>query len=142
MPERKIRVLVAKPGLDGHDRGAKVIAAALRDAGMEVIYTGLHQTPEMVVSAAIQEDVDVVAMSILSGAHMTLFPRVQEMLEAEGADHILLTGGGIIPEEDMRALESRGIGKLFGPGTPTGEAVEYIRSWFAEHGRDRESAEA
>jgi methylmalonyl-CoA mutase, C-terminal domain len=142
MSERKIRVLVAKPGLDGHDRGAKVIAAALRDAGMEVIYTGLHQTPEMVVSAAIQEDVDVVAMSILSGAHMTLFPRVQEMLAAEGADHILLTGGGIIPEEDMRDLEGRGIGKLFGPGTPTTEAVEYIRSWFAGHGRDREAAEA
>ncbi|HET6232271.1 MAG TPA: cobalamin B12-binding domain-containing protein [Longimicrobiaceae bacterium] len=141
MPERKIRVLVAKPGLDGHDRGAKVIAAALRDAGMEVIYTGLHQTPEMVVAAAVQEDVDVVAMSILSGAHMTLFPRVQELLEEEGADHILLTGGGIIPEEDMAALEKRGVGKLFGPGTTTGAAVEYIRSWFSEHGRDREAAE-
>ncbi|HEX2093859.1 MAG TPA: cobalamin B12-binding domain-containing protein [Longimicrobiaceae bacterium] len=140
MPERKIRVLVAKPGLDGHDRGAKVIAAALRDAGMEVIYTGLHQTPEMIVSAAIQEDVDVVAMSILSGAHMTLFPRVQELLREEGADHILLTGGGIIPEEDMEALRKQGIGRLFGPGTPTGEAVGYIRSWFAEHGRDRELA--
>jgi methylmalonyl-CoA mutase, C-terminal domain len=139
MPERKIRVLVAKPGLDGHDRGAKVIAAALRDAGMEVIYTGLHQTPEMIINAAIQEDVDVVAMSILSGAHMTLFPAVQEALAAEGADHILLTGGGIIPEEDMRVLESRGIGKLFGPGTTTGAAVEYIRQWFAEHGRDREA---
>ncbi len=139
MPERKIRVLVAKPGLDGHDRGAKVIAAALRDAGMEVIYTGLHQTPEMIVNAAIQEDVDVVALSILSGAHMTLFPAVQEALKAEGADHILITGGGIIPEEDMRALESRGIGKLFGPGTTTGQAVEYIATWFAEHGRDREA---
>ncbi|HYH81941.1 MAG TPA: cobalamin B12-binding domain-containing protein [Longimicrobium sp.] len=140
MSERKIRVLVAKPGLDGHDRGAKVIAAALRDAGMEVIYTGLHQTPEMVVNAAIQEDVDVVAMSILSGAHMTLFPRVKELLDAEGADHILITGGGIIPEEDMQALEGKGIGKLFGPGTTTGAAVEYIRDWFAEHGRDRELA--
>nr|ANY58065.1 Methylmalonyl-CoA mutase [uncultured bacterium] len=139
MPERKIRVLVAKPGLDGHDRGAKVIAAALRDAGMEVIYTGLHQTPEMIINAAIQEDVDVVAMSILSGAHMTLFPAVQEALAAEGADHILLTGGGIIPEEDMRVLESRGIGKLFGPGTTTGAAVQYIRDWFAENGRDREA---
>lgn len=139
MPERKIRVLVAKPGLDGHDRGAKVIAAALRDAGMEVIYTGLHQTPEMVVNAAIQEDVDVVAMSILSGAHMTLFPAVQQALAAEGADHILITGGGIIPEEDMKALEGKGIGKLFGPGTTTGQAVEYIRQWFAEHGRDREA---
>ena len=140
MPERKIRVLVAKPGLDGHDRGAKVIASALRDAGMEVVYTGLHQTPEMVVSAAVQEDVDVVAMSILSGAHMTLFPAVQDALAAEGADHILLTGGGIIPEEDMQALAGRGIGRLFGPGTTTGAAVEYIRGWFAEHGRDREVA--
>jgi methylmalonyl-CoA mutase C-terminal domain/subunit len=141
MSERKIRVLVAKPGLDGHDRGAKVIAAALRDAGMEVVYTGLHQTPEMVVNAAIQEDVDVVAMSILSGAHMTLFPRVRELLAAEGADHILITGGGIIPEEDMAALEAQGIGKLFGPGTTTGAAVEYIRQWFAENGRDRELVE-
>ena len=140
MSERKIRVLVAKPGLDGHDRGAKVIAAALRDAGMEVIYTGLHQTPEMIVNAAIQEDVDVVALSILSGAHMTLFPRVKELLDAEGADHILITGGGIIPEEDMSDLEGQGIGKLFGPGTTTGAAVEYIREWFAEHGRDREVA--
>lgn len=141
MSERKIRVLVAKPGLDGHDRGAKVIAAALRDAGMEVIYTGLHQTPEMVVSAAIQEDVDVVAMSILSGAHMTLFPRVRALLAEEGVEHVLLTGGGIIPEEDMEALRGQGIGRLFGPGTPTGEAVEYIRQWFAEHGRDREAVE-
>jgi methylmalonyl-CoA mutase C-terminal domain/subunit len=140
MSERKIRVLVAKPGLDGHDRGAKVIASALRDAGMEVIYTGLHQTPEMIVAAAIQEDVDVVAMSILSGAHMTLFPRVRELLSAEGADHILITGGGIIPEADMRALGERGIGRLFGPGTTTTEAVEYVREWFAEHGRDREAA--
>jgi len=142
MPERKIRVLVAKPGLDGHDRGAKVIAAALRDAGMEVIYTGLHQTPEMIVSAAIQEDVDVVAMSILSGAHMTLFPRVRALLAEEGVEHVLLTGGGIIPEDDMRALEARGIGKLFGPGTPTSAAVEYVRSWFAENGRDREATDA
>jgi methylmalonyl-CoA mutase C-terminal domain/subunit len=139
MAERKIRILVAKPGLDGHDRGAKVMAAALRDAGMEVIYTGLHQTPEMIVNAAIQEDVDVVALSILSGAHMTLFPAVQDALAAEGADHILLTGGGIIPEEDMQALAERGIGRLFGPGTTTGAAVEYIRGWFAEHGRDREA---
>jgi methylmalonyl-CoA mutase C-terminal domain/subunit len=139
MAERKIRVLVAKPGLDGHDRGAKVIASALRDAGMEVIYTGLHQTPEMIISAAIQEDVDVVALSILSGAHMTLFPRVKELLDAEGADHILITGGGIIPEEDMQALQDRGIGRLFGPGTTTAGAVEYIRAWFAEHGRDRDA---
>jgi len=128
--DRKIRVLVAKPGLDGHDRGAKVIASVFRDAGFEVIYTGLHQTPEMIVSAAIQEDVDVVAMSVLSGAHMTLFPRVKELLDAEGAEHILLTGGGIIPEDDMKALEKKGIGRLFGPGSPTREAVSYIREWF------------
>jgi methylmalonyl-CoA mutase, C-terminal domain len=139
MEQRKIRVLVAKPGLDGHDRGAKVIASALRDAGMEVIYTGLHQTPEMIVSAAIQEDVDVVAMSILSGAHMTLFPRVRELLEEEGVDHVLITGGGIIPEEDIAELQKQGIGRLFGPGTRTSAAVEYIREWFAEHGRDRET---
>lgn len=138
MPQHNIRVLVAKPGLDGHDRGAKVIASALRDAGMEVIYTGLHQTPEMVVNAAIQEDVDVVAMSILSGAHMTLFPRVKELLDAEGADHVLITGGGIIPEADMRRLEELGVGRLFGPGTTTAAAVEYIREWYAQHGRDRE----
>jgi len=133
MPEgdRKIRVLVAKPGLDGHDRGAKVIASAFRDAGFEVIYTGLHQTPEMIVAAAVQEDVDVVAMSVLSGAHMTLFPRVQELLADAGADGILLTGGGIISEEDVRTLRDRGVGRLFGPGTPTGEAVEYIREWAA-----------
>ena len=134
--DRQIRVLVAKPGLDGHDRGAKVIASAFRDAGFEVIYTGLHQTPEMVVAAAVQEDVDVVAMSILSGAHMTLFPRVQELLKAEGADHILLTGGGIIPEEDRDALEARGIGRLFGPGSPTSEAVQYIRDWAASRSED------
>lgn len=129
--DRKIRVLVAKPGLDGHDRGAKVIASAFRDAGFEVIYTGLHQTPEMIVNAAVQEDVDVVALSVLSGAHMTLFPRVKELLEEAGADHMLLTGGGIIPEEDMEALEAQGIGKLFGPGTATTDAVAYIREWFA-----------
>jgi methylmalonyl-CoA mutase C-terminal domain/subunit len=127
--DRKIRILVAKPGLDGHDRGAKVIASAFRDAGFEVIYTGLHQTPEMIVSAAVQEDVDVVAMSVLSGAHMTLFPRVKDLLEEAGAGDILLTGGGIIPEEDGEALQARGVGRLFGPGTPTGEAVEYIREW-------------
>lgn len=141
MTERKIRVLVAKPGLDGHDRGAKVIASAFRDAGMEVIYTGLHQTPEMIVNAAIQEDVDVVAMSILSGAHMTLFPRVRELLLVEGVDHVLITGGGIIPDEDIRALQELGVGRLFGPGTTTGEAVAYVREWFAQHGRDREAAE-
>ena len=134
MPDRKIRVLVAKPGLDGHDRGAKVIASAFRDAGFEVVYTGLHQTPEMIANAAVQEDVDVVALSILSGAHMTLFPRVKQLLEQEGLGHVLVTGGGIIPAEDMAELEKLGIGRLFGPGTPTSEAVEYIRSWFAEHG--------
>ncbi len=129
--DRKIRVLVAKPGLDGHDRGAKVIASAFRDAGFEVIYTGLHQTPEMIAAAAVQEDVDVVAMSVLSGAHMTLFPRVKQLLDEAGADHMLLTGGGIIPEEDTTALESQGIGRLFGPGTSTTEAVAFIREWFA-----------
>ena len=129
--ERKIRVLVAKPGLDGHDRGAKVIASAFRDAGFEVIYTGLHQTPEMIVAAAVQEDVDVVAMSVLSGAHMTLFPRVKQLLDEAGADHVLLTGGGIIPEDDVHALESKGVGRLFGPGTTTTTAIQYIREWFA-----------
>jgi methylmalonyl-CoA mutase C-terminal domain/subunit len=128
--DRKIRVLVAKPGLDGHDRGAKIIAAAFRDAGFEVIYTGLHQTPEMIVNAAVQEDVDVVAMSVLSGAHMTLFPRVKDLLAEAGADHVLLTGGGIIPEDDAKALEIRGIGRLFGPGTPTSDAIDYVRAWF------------
>ena len=130
---RPIRVLVAKPGLDGHDRGAKVVAAALRDAGMEVIYTGLHQTPEMIASAAVQEDVDVVGLSILSGAHMTLFPRVHELLKAEGRGDILVTGGGIIPREDMEALQAVGIGKLFGPGTSTSDLVQYIKDWFAEN---------
>ena len=135
---RPIRVLVAKPGLDGHDRGAKVVAAALRDAGMEVIYTGLHQTPEMIATAAVQEDVDVVGLSILSGAHMTLFPRVRELMAEQGRDDILITGGGIIPKEDMEALQQQGIGKLFGPGTPTTELIEYIRAWFAE--RERQEA--
>jgi methylmalonyl-CoA mutase C-terminal domain/subunit len=135
---RPIRVLVAKPGLDGHDRGAKVVAAALRDAGMEVVYTGLHQTPEMIATAAVQEDVDVVGLSILSGAHMTLFPRVRELLADAGRDDILVTGGGIIPKEDMEALQRRGVGRLFGPGTPTSELVDYIRTWFAE--RERQEA--
>ncbi|MFM8908979.1 MAG: cobalamin B12-binding domain-containing protein [Gemmatimonadota bacterium] len=124
-------MLVAKPGLDGHDRGAKVVAAALRDAGMEVIYTGLHQTPEMIASAAVQEDVDVVGLSILSGAHMTLFPRVLQLLREQGRDDVLITGGGIIPKEDMEALEQQGIGTLFGPGTPTTALIDYIREWFA-----------
>jgi methylmalonyl-CoA mutase, C-terminal domain len=130
-PARPIRVLVAKPGLDGHDRGAKVVAAALRDAGMEVIYTGLHQTPEMIASAAVQEDVDVVGLSILSGAHMTLFPRVRQLLVDQGRTDILVTGGGIIPQEDAEALQAQGIGRLFGPGTPTSDLVDYIRSWAA-----------
>ena len=138
MAERKIRVLVGKPGLDGHDRGAKVVAAALRDAGMEVIYTGLHQTPEQIVNAAVQEDVDVVALSILSGAHMTLFPRVVKLLREQGADRVLVTGGGIIPKEDMEELEEMGVGKLFGPGTATSEAVEYIRDWFQERQAEEE----
>ncbi len=128
--ERKIRVLVGKPGLDGHDRGAKVVAAALRDAGMEVIYSGLHQTPEALVNMAIQEDVDVVALSVLSGAHMTLFTRLMELLRDKGTDDILVTGGGIIPVEDMQKLAAIGVGRLFGPGTPTGDIVEYIRGWF------------
>lgn len=131
--KRPVRVLVAKPGLDGHDRGAKVVAAALRDAGMEVIYTGLHQTPEQVVQAAIQEDVDVVGLSILSGAHMTLFPRIRQLLDTGGRQEVLLTGGGIIPPEDVEALAHQGIGKLFGPGTPTGDLVKYIQDWAREH---------
>ena len=130
--EPKVRVLVAKPGLDGHDRGAKVIAAAFRDAGFEVIYTGLRQTPEMIVNVAVQEDVRVVAMSSLSGAHMTLFPRVRQLLDDAGADKVLVTGGGIIPEVDMRSLESQGIGRLFGPGTPTTVAIEYVRKWLGQ----------
>ena len=130
---RPIRILVAKPGLDGHDRGAKVVAAALRDSGMEVIYTGLHQTPEMIAQAAIQEDVDVVGLSILSGAHMTLFPRVRKLLDAAGRQDVLLTGGGIIPPADMAALEAQGAGKLFGPGTPTADLIKYIQGWAAEH---------
>jgi methylmalonyl-CoA mutase C-terminal domain/subunit len=135
---RPIRVLVAKPGLDGHDRGAKVVATALRDAGMEVIYTGLHQTPEMIAAAAVQEDVDVVGLSILSGAHMTLFPRILELLREAGRDDVLITGGGIIPSADMEALAAQGVGRLFGPGTSTRELVDYIREWFAEH--ERQSA--
>jgi methylmalonyl-CoA mutase C-terminal domain/subunit len=136
MSDRKIRVLVAKPGLDGHDRGAKVIASAFRDAGFEVIYTGLHQTPEMIVSAAVQEDVDVVALSILSGAHMTLFPRILELLRAEGMDGVLVIGGGIIPEEDIQSLEAAGVTKLFGPGTPTTAPIDFVRDHFERQGRE------
>lgn len=130
---RPIRVLVAKAGLDGHDRGAKVVAAALRDAGMEVIYTGLHQTPDMIARAAVQEDVDVVGLSVLSGAHMTLFPRVRELLAAAGRPDILVTGGGIIPAEDAGALRRAGIGELFGPGTPTSALITYIQRWAETH---------
>jgi methylmalonyl-CoA mutase C-terminal domain/subunit len=133
MAEKRIRVLVAKPGLDGHDRGAKVVARALRDAGMEVIYTGLHQTPEAIVEAALQEDVDVVGLSILSGAHMTMFPRVLELLKEKGAAHVLLTGGGILPEDDIAALQQAGIGRLFTPGTPTDEIVNYIREAVSDN---------
>lgn len=125
--EKKIRVLIAKPGLDGHDRGAKVVARALRDAGMEVIYTGLHQTPEQIVSSALQEDVDVVGLSCLSGAHMTLFPKVVNLLKEKGADDILIIGGGIIPEDDKEELEKNGIAKIFLPGTPTSEIIEFIK---------------
>jgi methylmalonyl-CoA mutase C-terminal domain/subunit len=128
--DKKLRVLVAKPGLDGHDRGAKVVARALRDAGFEVIYTGLHQTPEMIVETAIQEDVDAVGLSILSGAHMTIFPRVLDLLHQRGADDVLLFGGGIIAPEDMAELQKRGVGRLFGPGTPTSEIIAYLREHF------------
>jgi methylmalonyl-CoA mutase C-terminal domain/subunit len=135
--QRRIRVLVGKPGLDGHDRGAKVVAAALRDAGMEVIYTGLHQTPQQVVEAAVHEDVDVVALSVLSGAHMTLFSEILALMRERGIGDRLLTGGGIIPNEDMATLLERGVGRLFGPGTNTHDIVAYIREWYAGvHGAD------
>lgn len=127
MPDAKIRVLVAKPGLDGHDRGAKVVARALRDAGLEVIYTGLHQTPDMIAAAAVQEDVDCVGLSIMSGAHMTLFPAVIEEMKAQGADDVVVFGGGIIPEEDVQALHDKGVQGVFTPGTSLGEIVEWIR---------------
>ena len=130
---RPIRVLVAKCGLDGHDRGAKIIAAALRDAGMEVIYTGLRQTPEMVVNAALQEDVDAIGISILSGAHNTIFPKIIQLMKEKSMDDVLLTGGGIIPEDDMKALNAIGVGKLFAPGTPTTDIAVYIKNWVKEH---------
>lgn len=133
--EKKIRVLVAKAGLDGHDRGAKVIAAALRDAGMEVIYTGLRQTPEMIVEAALQEDVDVIGISILSGAHMTIFPKIKKLMDEKGLTDVLLTGGGIIPEEDIKELKKLGVGELFTPGTPTTAIAEYIKNWRTENPR-------
>ncbi len=126
--ERKIRILIAKPGLDGHDRGAKVVARALRDAGMEVIYTGLRQTPEQIVNAVVQEDVDLVGLSILSGAHDYLFPRIIELLKEKGAENVLVIGGGVIPEEDITMLKEAGVAEIFGPGTHTGEIIEYIRA--------------
>jgi methylmalonyl-CoA mutase C-terminal domain/subunit len=135
--ERKIRVLVGKPGLDGHDRGAKVVAAALRDAGMEVVYSGLHQTPEALANMTVQEDVDVVALSILSGAHMALFGKLVDLLREKGVDDVLITGGGIIPEADMGKLAALGVGTLFGPGTPTSEIVAYIEEWFRNSPRGR-----
>ena len=130
---RPVRILIAKVGLDGHDRGAKVIATALRDAGMEVIYTGLRQTPEMVVNAALQEDVDAIGISILSGAHNTVFPKVIQLMKEKGMDDVLLTGGGIIPADDMNALNKLGVGKLFPPGTPTTEIAEYITTWVKQN---------
>ena len=131
--QRPIRVLVAKVGLDGHDRGAKVIATSLRDAGMEVIYTGLRQTPEMVVNTALQEDVDAIGVSILSGAHMTVFPKIIALLKEKEMNDVLLTGGGIIPEEDMQQLSKMGVGKLFAPGTTTTEISSYIKEWVAQN---------
>ncbi len=130
---RKIRVLIAKAGLDGHDRGAKVIAAAFRDAGIEVIYTGLRQTPEMIVEAALQEDVDAIGISILSGAHMTIFKKVLELMKSKGLDDVLLFGGGIIPQGDIDKLKAIGVGELFTPGTPTYETIEYVNNWVSEH---------
>ncbi len=128
-----IRIIIAKPGLDGHDRGAKVLAAAFRDAGFEVIYLGLRQTPEMIVEAALQEDADVIALSILSGAHMTIFPRVLGVMKAQGLDDVLLVGGGIMPPEEIEELEKMGVGKLFGPGTPVSEPIQFIRNWYSAH---------
>ena len=130
---RPIRILMAKPGLDGHDRGIKILARAYRDAGMEVVYLGLRQTPSMIVSAAIQEDVDVIAISVLSGAHMTIFPKILELLNKEGIEDILLTGGGIIPQNDMDELKKIGVGQLFGPGTPVKDSLDYIISWFNQN---------
>jgi methylmalonyl-CoA mutase C-terminal domain/subunit len=130
--EKKIRVLVAKAGLDGHDRGAKVVASFFRDAGFEVIYSGLRQTPQMIVDTAIQEDVDVIAISMLSGAHMTIFPKVLDIMKKNGMDDVLLTGGGIMSEEDIKKLEEMGTGRLFGPGSSLTEAVEYIKDWYAK----------
>ncbi|PJA97960.1 MAG: methylmalonyl-CoA mutase [Ignavibacteriales bacterium CG_4_9_14_3_um_filter_30_11] len=135
MKDEKIRVLIAKAGLDGHDRGAKVIAAALRDAGMEVIYTGLRQTPEMIVEAALQEDVDVIGVSILSGAHLTILPKILKLMKEKGLDDVLLTGGGIIPEEEINKLKEMGVGELFTPGAATTEIAKYIKNWRKENPR-------
>lgn len=134
--DKKIRVIVAKSGLDGHDRGAKVIAAALRDAGMEVIYTGLRQTPEMIVEAAVQEDADVIGISILSGAHMTIFPKLMSLLKEKEMDDVLLTGGGIIPEDDIAKLKEIGVGELFTPGATTTDIADYIKEWCKAHPRN------
>ncbi|HNE94073.1 MAG TPA: cobalamin B12-binding domain-containing protein [Chitinophagaceae bacterium] len=131
--KRPLRILIAKVGLDGHDRGAKVIATSLRDAGMEVIYTGLRQTPEMVVNAALQEDVDAIGVSILSGAHKTVFPKIMHLMKEKNMNDVLLTGGGIIPEDDMNDLNELGVGKLFAPGTNTSEIVKYINEWVKKH---------
>ena len=133
--ERKIRIVMAKPGLDGHDRGIKVLAAAYRDAGMEVIYLGLRQTPEMIVSSALQEDADVIALSSLNNAHNTIFVNVRSLMEEKGLDNVLLVGGGIIPKKDMEVLENKGVGKLFGPGTPVQETIDYITNWVKSNRR-------
>ncbi len=130
---QKIRIIIGKVGLDGHDRGAKVIAAAFRDAGMEVIYTGLRQTPETIVEAALQEDADAIGISILSGAHMTIFPKVKKLMDEKGMKDVLLFGGGIIPDQDIEELKKIGVGNLFTPGTPTFETIEYVRGWVQEH---------
>lgn len=131
--ERKIRILLAKPGLDGHDRGIKILARAYRDAGMEVIYLGLRQTPEMIVNAALQEDVDVIGLSILSGTHLTIFPRVLELMKENKMEDVLLTGGGIIPKKDIQALNKMGVGRLFGPGTHLKETVDYVKDWVEQN---------
>ena len=133
--DRKIRIVMAKPGLDGHDRGIKVLASAYRDAGMEVIYLGLRQTPEMIVSAALQEDADVIALSVLSGAHMTVFPKVMDLMKKNEIDDVLLTGGGIISDKDKKSLADLGIGQLFGPGTPVQDTVDYIINWVQKNRR-------
>jgi len=130
---KKIRIVMAKPGLDGHDRGIKILARAYRDAGMEVIYLGLRQTPEMIVTATLQEDADVVALSVLSGAHMTIFSKVKKLMDKEGLENVLLTGGGIIPNQDMKSLADIGVGRLFGPGTPVDTTIEYIKKWVNDN---------